>query len=418
MGAVFPELEAQVNSTEEEDIQRLFTEIKGSLKQINVLLTHCLYDKKLFEDEDHPQFAQIANAQLNRVSWVTAVHYGNIVARMMSLLRDDVRPALKIPPTSRNIAEIMSSRIDFHTLTGYAETMDNLKDFAHVWGEVDKSKVQKAEVVGAFQKIVQDYVVNYSIPFQIGADQARNQVSDTSVLSAGTNRFTQWLLEVTLRYMGHTDVLAQQRTGIMVSAMHSNPGISAQDEGRYILPFLADGKMTKEEHKEAVLRKEHGQTSFHTASSKGVQMSCGVTYVHDPENPHIAIKARMAITDEHLDQVAMELLGVDRNLPREVIENINPRYYYNQLSTRQRREAVSIAKRELAEQLQSFYYWYIYINVITKMDIQQVEQRYDQWVGSESKLSFFKYVMEEELKKYDLSEEALDFYKNGPRLQA
>lgn len=426
---IYDELQAQVSSTEEADIKELIQEMKQALKQMNTALTHCMYDKHLFVAEgekpsrdDDPLLAQIDSLQLSRISWVTAVHYGGIVTHIMSMFRDDIRPALKKPPTSRNIAEIPTNRLDFHTLTGYEETMQCLQEFALVWGDTNKDADNKENVIEAFKKIVQDYVVNYSIPFQVGVDQARKQVSDTSVLSAGTNRFTQWLLDVSLRYTGNMDVLAQQRSSELVSAVHANPGVRRKSQGfdlsEYSLARMSEGFMTPEEHRAAVLKKEHGQSSFHTAQPKDNQTALGVTYVHDPENPHISIKGRMAITDEHLDQIAMEMLGVERNLAREVVENIAPRYYFNALSVEQRREAVQIAKRELAEQTKSMYYWYFFINVVTKMDKQAVAQRYDEWVASESQTSFMKYVMEVELARYDLSEEALDFYKNGPRLNA
>ena len=419
---VYDETYARLNSTEEQDLLQLLDEMNAALKQINLVLTRCLYDKELFATdasgsvrESDPIIAQVHNLQLNRISSVTAIHYAQLMADMMNMMSDDMRPALRRLPTSRNIAEIPTSRLDFHTMTGYAETMLSMQSFAEIWADTNKDRTDgKAQVLEAFKDIIQDFVVNYSMQFQIGVDQARKQVSDTSVLSAGTNRFTQWLLEVSLQYTGLTGVLAQQRTGNMISVVDSNPGVA----GGYSLLSLSEGEMSEAEHLTAVLNSSHGQDSFHTAGSKNVGTAMGVTRVHDGENSHYAFKGRKAVTDQHLDQIAMAMLGVERNVARELVEGIKPGYYFNQLTVPQRREALHTAKSELVEQTKSMYYWYFFINVITKMDMNQVGTRYDEWVVSESSLSFIKYVMEQELPKYNLSEEAMDFYQNGPRLNA
>ncbi|MCA9368725.1 hypothetical protein KC721_00360 [Candidatus Woesebacteria bacterium] len=423
LSPIYDETYARLSSNEENDLEQLILDTECALKQISTVLIHCMYDVDFLGrfsvnpfpiPESNPLLTEIYNLQLHKISSVTAIHWAQIMSDMVRIRLGDSRPALYQLPTSLNIAEIGGKgRIDFHTVSGYEESMRVMDTFAEVWADTDKNRVQgKEQVLTTYAALIKDYVSKFNTQFQIGLDNARRQASDASVLTASTNKFTQQLLEVSLRLTGHGSVLGQLRTGGMVSVVDATLGsIETAD----ITPSTEPEKIANMRLR-AVLEGMHGQTSFHTAGTKDTRTVMGVTRVHDPVDPRYTIKVRRAIKKQHLDQIALELLGLERNLSREVVETIKPGYYFNSLTDLQRREAVRIAKKELAVQNKSMYDWYLFINVMTKMDANRVATRYDEWVASNTSLSFIKFVMKKELPTYNLSEEAMDYYKNGPRL--
>ena len=416
MSAVFEdELLERIRNPEEEYIASLLVDIKKALKQLNVVLINLSYNPSLQEQiGTQPILDAYRSMQLDRISWVTAVHYADSVANIMSLVDDTTRPALQILPTSRNVVALHPiNRLDFHTMAGHASVKEVLGGFGVAWNTREKANPEvKAAVVTSFKKLLQNYVSYFSMPFQVGLDQARRQASNLSVINAGSNKTTRWMLEMALIAIGNQEVYDQYRTTGLVSAVHSTPG-TQKNTG--LLAELSTGEMTPEDHMKVVLTEAHGIDSLHTALPFGVKHAHGVTFRHG-EEAGITIKERLEISDEHLDQVAQEMLGLERKPTQKIVEKVKPRYYFSKLSVEQQREALTIAKKELAAWTHSFYRWYVFINVMTKQNISAVESAYDAWSATETSQSFLSYYMQNSLSEYGLNQEALDYYKNGSGL--